>query len=255
MYIPLQIPYLLSKEWRKRFSYTETIIPELSDYLICLWETKSYPEAIGSITEVAVTDGCIDLIVSIFDKQIIYSGMSKTNFNIPSNVPDYTIGFRFKPGVFHALTGLEATVAIDNFLAIEKVDPFFDRESFFELDAEEMKLFLIDYFLKLTRKAKREDFIKLFDEIYIKNFADAESLYDFIGLSPRQIQRLFKKHYGLSPKMILSIIRFQHCLKELIKNNDEKDDLVASYYDQSHFISDFKKNIGLTPREFINLIK
>ena len=253
MYRPLQIPYLLSKGFLERIKFTEYIVPELSDYLICMWESESYADATGSIHEVTIVDGCISLVVDKTNKYIGYAGLSKTDFNMEVIMPDRHIGFRFKPGAFYALTGLEATVAINTFLSIEMVDANFDKLSFFKLSDEAMKKFLIDYFIRLSEKAKSMSYIHLFEEISAKNFSDAESLYNFIGFSPSQAQRIFKKHYGLTPKKILSIIRFQHCLAELLQESPEKMSLLNSYYDQSHFISDFKRNIGLTPIEFINL--
>jgi len=255
MYKPLQIPYLLNKAFLEKIKYTERIIPELSDYLICIWEMESYVDTTGSVTNVIVADGCIDLIVDVVDKYIGYGGMSQADFNYELTIPAKYIGFRFKPGAFYALTGLEAIVAMDQFLPLEAIDDHFDRASFFELNFEEMKEFLIDYFIKLAKNAKAIDYIQLFDKINTNNFTSAESLYEFINLGPRQTQRLFKKHYGLTPQMILSIVRFQHCLTELMYEESKKIDPLNNYYDQSHFINDFKKNIGLTPIQFINLNK
>lgn len=253
MYRPLQIPYLLSKGYLERVKFTEYIVPELSDYLICMWESVSYADATGSFREVTIVDGCISLVVDKTNHDIGYAGLSKTDFNMEVTMPDRHLAFRFKPGAFYALTGLDATVAINTFLSIEMVDADFDKSSFFKLNDEAMKKFLIEYFIRLSEKARSMSYIRLFEEISAKNFSDAESLYHFIGFSPSQTQRLFKKHYGLTPKRVLSIIRFQHCVAELLQNGREKTNFLNSYYDQSHFISDFKRNIGLTPIEFINL--
>jgi len=255
MYKPLQLPYLLNKVFLEKIKYTEHIIPELSDYLICMWEMESYVGATGSVTNIIVADACIDLVVDVIAKEIGYGGMSQADFNFELTTPARYIGFRFKPGAFYALTGLEAAVAMDHFLPLEGIASSFDQASFFELSVEEMKHFLIHFFVKLVKNVKMMNYIHLFDKINTISFANAESLYEFINLSPRQTQRLFKKHYGLTPQMVLSIIRFQHCLTELMYEGLGKVDLLNSYYDQSHFINDFKKNIGLTPAQFMNLSK
>ena len=255
MYKPLQIPNLHNKSYLENISYTETIIPELSDYLICMWESYSYVEVTGMMTTVIVTDACIDLVIDITNQNIGYQGMVKTNFNFKSTMPEKSIGFRFKPGAFFALTGMEATAAMGRYLPLETIDDHFDRVSFFKMDDESMKNFLLEYLKKLVENARDTKYIRLFDDINNKTFIKAEQLYEFINLKPRQTQRLFKKHYGLSPKVILTIIRFQHCLRELVKDTAENDNILINYYDQSHFINDFKENIGVTPTEFMSLIK
>lgn len=73
--------------------------------------------------------------------------------------------------------------------------------------------------------------------------------------STRQTQRLFLKHYGLTPKMILSVIRFQRSLEILLdiggSNRKPADIDCLGYYDQPHLIKEIKKNIGITPVELL----
>lgn len=66
--------------------------------------------------------------------------------------------------------------------------------------------------------------------------------------------KAFYKNFGLSPQMVLCILRFQKCLKSLTidKINPVNVMNMSNYYDQSHFINDFKRNIGLTPLELVH---
>ena len=56
-------------------------------------------------------------------------------------------------------------------------------------------------------------------------------------------------HYGISPKMMLSTLRFKYCLQILMGNADEavQDYLILQYYDNPHFIKDIKKRNGRRP--------
>ena len=69
----------------------------------------------------------------------------------------------------------------------------------------------------------------------------------------RQLSRKFSSNIGLSPKQLSKTIRLQNTLKMLLTNNNASLTTVAyenEYYDQAHFIKEFKKFTGLTPKEF-----
>jgi hypothetical protein len=70
----------------------------------------------------------------------------------------------------------------------------------------------------------------------------------------RQFERKFFKKVGISPKKLSKVIRLQAALKMLLNRKSEKLTKVAydnEYYDQSHFIKDFKDFIGTTPKDFL----
>ncbi|MCG6141115.1 MULTISPECIES: helix-turn-helix domain-containing protein [Leptospira] len=74
------------------------------------------------------------------------------------------------------------------------------------------------------------------------------------NVSRRQLERKFKKQIGLSPKKLERIIRMQAALKMMIHRQSEKlTDIAyeANYFDQAHFIKDFKEFTGLRPKLFI----
>ena len=78
----------------------------------------------------------------------------------------------------------------------------------------------------------------------------------------RSLQRNFIRRTGVSPKTMMRIVRLNN-LWDKIKNENAIDyqDLVfdGHYFDQSHFINDFKAIIGETPNQFfkrnLNIVK
>nr|HAT8714651.1 helix-turn-helix domain-containing protein [Legionella jordanis] len=74
--------------------------------------------------------------------------------------------------------------------------------------------------------------------------------------SERSLQRHFLDCIGLSPKQYLRVIRLQNSLKQLENQSDWSQIQTAdAYFDQSHFIKEFKKMTGQTPKAFAkNLI-
>jgi AraC-like DNA-binding protein len=71
------------------------------------------------------------------------------------------------------------------------------------------------------------------------------------GVSARQLERQFAIHVGLSPKRFLRVLRFQRVLAALREPTGTSNwaDVAAQhgFYDQAHFINDFKAFTGETP--------
>ncbi len=75
----------------------------------------------------------------------------------------------------------------------------------------------------------------------------------FNNINRRQLTRKFSSTIGLSPKQLSKTIRIQATLKSLLNRNvTSLTDLAYEneYFDQAHFIKDFKEFTGLTPKEF-----
>lgn len=73
------------------------------------------------------------------------------------------------------------------------------------------------------------------------------------NINRRQLTRKFSSTIGLSPKQLSKTIRLQAALKILLTTEvTSLTDLAYEneYYDQAHFIKDFKEFTGLTPKEF-----
>jgi AraC-like DNA-binding protein len=80
------------------------------------------------------------------------------------------------------------------------------------------------------------------------------SLSDQIGYSQKHFIDLFKGQVGLSPKQYLKIMRFQKAIQEIEANHSINWSNLAAetgFYDQAHFINDFKNFSGFTPNEYI----
>ena len=70
----------------------------------------------------------------------------------------------------------------------------------------------------------------------------------------RQLERHFKKQIGISPKQLGKAIRLQATLNLLLNKKSETLTDIAyesDYFDQNHFIKDFKDLVGVTPKEFL----
>jgi AraC-like DNA-binding protein len=90
--------------------------------------------------------------------------------------------------------------------------------------------------------------------IQSKGLVRIDTLASQYYLSTRQFERAFKQYAGFTPKLYARIIRFQSALAEY-GNSDKNLTTIAydcGYYDQSHFIHDFREFSGFDPRYYFS---
>lgn len=83
-----------------------------------------------------------------------------------------------------------------------------------------------------------------------------EHLARNLGISHRQLDRRFQGAVGIAPKVFSCLVRFQASLqlpKKQVLHNLTDLALAAGYYDQSHFIRDFREYAGMSPRQYFAL--
>jgi len=75
-----------------------------------------------------------------------------------------------------------------------------------------------------------------------------------IGYSQKHFIDLFKRQVGIAPKAYLKIIRFQKAISEIEQRREVNWTTISQdcgFYDQAHFINDFKFFSGFTPEEYV----
>lgn len=85
--------------------------------------------------------------------------------------------------------------------------------------------------------------------------ASITSIFKEARSKRRQLERNFKKQIGVSPKQLGKVIRLQTALKMLLdQKSGNLTDIAykSAYYDQAHFIKDFREFTGINPKDFIN---
>jgi AraC-like DNA-binding protein len=86
-----------------------------------------------------------------------------------------------------------------------------------------------------------------------KGMITVAELCSEIDVSERYVQTLFQKYVGLSPKFFSRVIRFSHIFNLIKEHDPDWAEVVykAGYYDQSHFIRNFKAFTGEDPGEYL----
>jgi AraC-like DNA-binding protein len=84
-----------------------------------------------------------------------------------------------------------------------------------------------------------------------KGLVQVADLAGELRVSSRQLERLFEERVGLSPKFFLRVVRFQEVLRGIRQatNATTWAERAAEhgFYDQPHFIRDFKTFVGESP--------
>lgn len=253
MYYPIQIPFILNEKFLEHIEYSETTISEVSNFIICFWQMINKTNEKKYIKNIIISDGCIDLVVNFKKKFIGFTGMKYTDFDYIIESPNIYFGARLMPGAFYQLTGIVASEAMNNFISIQNIYDDFDIEYFFSLPFENAKQVFIDYFVEKTTGKHADEYTSLFNILNENTPSSVLDLCKNLDISVRKCQRIFEKYFGINPKLALSIIRFQKCLYTLVVKNKNIENIIDAnnYYDQSHFINDFKKYMGMTPLQLI----
>ncbi len=78
-----------------------------------------------------------------------------------------------------------------------------------------------------------------------------------LNLNKRTLQRLFSQYVGVSPKWVIQRYRL-HEVAERLADGEVVDGtrmaLDLGYFDQAHFIKDFKAIVGKTPAEYARIV-
>lgn len=84
-------------------------------------------------------------------------------------------------------------------------------------------------------------------------FDNIDSVASRYGITSRYLQKLFLQYTGLTPKLYSKINRFQNSLRLVARKNASLTSIAyeCGYFDQSHFIREFKSFTGVTPSGYL----
>jgi AraC-like DNA-binding protein len=79
-----------------------------------------------------------------------------------------------------------------------------------------------------------------------------------LGVSERQLRRVFRETIGVSPKTFAKLTRFHRALRAVREDVHASWASIAAavgYYDQAHLIADFRAIAGVTPRALLSELR
>lgn len=249
--------------------------PDLASLVKCYWSLEVPAEANPQKQRI-VPDGCMEMIFILGDDIRRYT--SETEFIIQPRA--LVVGQISKPFVIEPAGYVNCFAArfypygFSNFVTT----PLKDLENketaianlFTEIQAKELEQKIISAATNEQRILAVENFLlnKLHEKATIDHIVKTtiDALLSTRGSAPiktilkdelskrRQLERKFFKQVGLSPKQLGKVIRLQTALKTLLNRQSGNLTQIAydsDYYDQAHFIKDFREFTGINPREFL----
>jgi len=255
MYYPKQLPYLLNEEFQQAISYLEYSFEELKDYVMCIWSMKSKETVEKTIYNYILPDACIDIVINFTEKTICFAGFSKETIPYAlSQEIDY-IGVRLKPGAFYAIFQVDADQVMDHPIDFFLFETDRTLEKLFYFKEEQDRLALLrEYLQSKLKKTFHQKYILLVDWLYEHpNDHKVLEIATWFGYDKRHLGRIFKKYYGISPKVLLNILRLHLCLTLLLSNEVSLYEIMnrCGFYDQAHFIKEIKRYTGFSPLELL----
>ncbi len=250
MYEPKQIPYLLNSAFQEHIQYREYHFQELNDWCMCIWEMKSKQECKQAIYNEILPDACIDIVIDFQSRTICFSGFSKeTEHFVLSGKVDY-LGVRMKPGALYALLHVEADQVMDRMIPFTEIETAVNPELFFQCEEAQRISVLKNYLSEKCASVADHPMIHVADRLYEHpNDQTVSAIAAEFGYHQRQLVRIFKRWYGISPKVLLNILRLHFSLEMMLTENKKLSDIAAicGFYDQSHFIKEIKRYTGISP--------
>ncbi len=241
--------------------YEETAPSELlQEYIHCYWRLRSREELSASFLYRVVSDGCIDILFEQgAPEEVFITGFSTKYLEYDlGHAFDY-VGVRFLPGGFPALFDIAADQLSNQFLPLSDISGALNR-GFHEMitsvwTLDEAKWAFDGHFSNVVKTLPKGGMdprcnaamIQILESRGAINLGTLD-----VGVSERQLRRLFAFYFGESPKTFAKIVRFQNILgakpstKSLRYNKIFYDE---GYYDQAHFIKEFKAFYGVTPNK------
>ncbi len=163
-------------------------------------------------------------------------------------------GIYFQPNAIKSIFGIDAYELTNRHIDINDIVKTNMAERLLENVSTEERIKLLSSFLvKHIEKRKIENENINFATTLLQNGLSLQKIQQELNISERTLERFFKQHIGISPKLYARISRFQSALENIRDPQFYKlTDISyrADYFDQSHFIRDFKEFAGASPTQF-----
>lgn len=165
------------------------------------------------------------------------------------------IGVYFQPTALKSIFGIDADELTNQHIDINELIKTNITDQLLNTATAEQRIELLSSFLMQQAEQRKSENEKVsFASEQLQKGVSLPTIQNELNISERSLERYFKQHIGISPKLYARINRFQSALESLRRTDFETLTDIAyqnNYFDQSHFIRDFKEFAGTSPKHFI----
>lgn len=247
------------KQSADNVTYTE-FLPDirLQSIIYCYWQLKTSTPLSEPFLYRVVADGCIDVFFELNDtKNNFVMGFCKKFTEFPLENSFHYIGIRFLPTMFPQLFRIDASELSNRFEqlsnVVPKVSAFIADNFHHQSTIEQIQSTFDAYFNNLIESTTFDNDSRLYNAIekILQEFGVVNIEKDLnTGISQRQLRRLFEFYIGDTAKTFAKVVRFQNILRAKPSSQSLRQNKLffdVGYYDQAHFIKEFKNFYGVTP--------
>jgi AraC-like DNA-binding protein len=224
--------------------------PRLAQTIECFWTMKQEgPDGLHRV----VPDGCADILFTRnggrFTLEAVGPMTGYRDFRVP--VGQLLVGARFHPGMWSSFLRVPGDRVTDRVVPLEDLWGSRAKELLNHLSAassaEECSR-LIEAAMPSIGSPDRVQ-RALGWLTHRQGLVSLDELAAQAGYSMRQFRRLCLEQTGLTPKFLARIVRFRHALSRIHVRPRQFAEfaLDCGYYDQAHFINEFRELSGRTP--------
>lgn len=247
---------------------------ELAPYVKCFWQLESTVDIGDSAPERILPDGCAEIMVHYGDRfrrahrnglletqprSFIFGQLSR-HIEVGPTGRAGIIAVRFHPGGAYPFIPIPLSELTNTSIDLTTLWGAVGREleeCLLNAESTESRLALLRTFLirKLRAESGRDRLVAecVRRIVTSRGRLGIDAVTSDLDISHRQIERKFASVVGMSPKLLSRITRFQNVFR--LVNEGRVNSLTAlsyegGYYDQAHFIRDFKAFAGVNPRAY-----
>lgn len=267
----------------RRDLYFRIILPSpaLRRFVRYYWVLKCHPD-VPAKAEYLASDGFEEIIFSYGGAYLRTEALQgeshdqviDRSYIVGSKTPGVTcsryaalniVGVKLWPRSLHSLLGVSLAELDESVVALQDLPLLWLKElelALFDAKSESAIKATLDRAFERSRLSQHCNALidlslqRIFDA---RGILSVDDILRRTGCHYRTLEKQFKHHVGLSPKTLAKVIRFKHVMHAL--HAASKPTLTSrlpelsvqdfGFYDQSHFIKEFKYFTGATPTAFL----
>lgn len=225
----------------------------IDSYWTVRWDLTDQPP----FTQEVITYPCVNLVFEWQNTRIW--GVDSGKFARTLVGKGQVFGVKFRPGAFYPFLKSPVSALTDRSIFFSEFFGFGSEPleaEMLRLSDEDMRV-VTENFLR-EHLPQRDPHVELLNEMINairsdRSITKVDDVAARFGMNKRSLQRLFSQYVGGTPKWLIQRCRLQEAADQLATEpvtDYAEIALRLGYFDQAHFIKDFKAVIGKSPAEY-----